>query len=67
MSLIRRILFIEYPLEKGGSLVGKTKKEPFVDKIGLANLLNLDEIVAEDEARRSKKTDDKSDKHQDKK
>lgn len=47
--------------------MGKTKKEPFVDKIGLANLLNLDEIVAEDEARRSKKNDDKSDKHHDKK
>lgn len=48
-------------------MVSKTKKEPFVDKIGLANLLNLDEIVAEDEARRSKKTEDKNDKHQDKK
>jgi len=30
------------------------KKKPddeFIDKIGLANLLNLDEVVAEDEAR----------------
>lgn len=30
------------------------KNDNFVDKIGLANLLNLDEIVAEDDARGKK-------------
>jgi len=29
-----------------------TKGKEFVDKIGLADLLNLEEIVAEDEAKR---------------
>lgn len=35
--------------------------KPFIDKIGLANLLNLDEIVAQDEARRQEKADKKTD------
>ena len=32
----------------------KKKRQEPMDKIGLANLLNLDEIVAEDEARAKK-------------
>ncbi len=35
------------------------KGDKFIDKIGLANLLNLDEIVAEDEARAKKKKEKK--------
>ena len=33
----------------------KNTNKTFIDKIGLANLLNLDEIVAEDEARQKQK------------
>ena len=33
----------------------KNDNKTFIDKIGLANLLNLDEIVAEDEARKKQK------------
>lgn len=40
-------------------------KNTFIDKIGLADLLNLDEIVAEDEARRKQKNSQKGDKTRD--
>lgn len=32
----------------------KDSQQPGVDKIGLANLLNLDDIAAQDEVRRKK-------------
>lgn len=38
------------------------KDEKFVDKIGLANLLNLEEIVAEDEAKAKMKKEKKAQK-----
>lgn len=39
----------------------KNSYKTFIDKIGLANLLNLDEIVAEDEARQKQKAQKKED------